>query len=293
MPARSEWKGFLQVNQLRVPVKAFSAAKSQPDITFNQLHRDCGERIRQQRHCPKHGPVETDAILPGYQVAEDCYLPLDPEELEQLRPEADKAIAVECFVDQQTIDPVYHAGRTLYLVPDGPPGQRPFSVLREGMRSTGRNAFSRIVLSRRELLVLLRPFGRLLAMTVIEYPHRVRAASDYESEVAQSTPGEKELQLAAQLIDTMTNPHFDLSNYRDRYLDRLSTHIERRLAEADLTAPAPFTASDEPEEETDESLVALLEASLATAGIGADVQLPLTTGPRFSMREEGLEQKLA
>jgi len=294
MPARSEWKGFLQVNQLRVPVKAFSAAKSQPEISLNQLHRDCGERIRQQRSCPRHGPVDSDEIIPGYQVADDCYLPLNPEEIEQLRPDANKAIAVECFVDQQAIDPVYHAGRTLYLVPDGPPGQRPFSVLREGMRTTGRHAFSRIILSRHERLVLLRPLGRLLAMTVIEYPQRVRMASDYESDVAQVTPAERELELAAQLINTMTDSAFELAQYHDRYQDRLSALIERRIAEANLTAPAPFRDSDEQPEETDDSLVALLQASLTAAGVDPATPLPLTgSGNRFLMNEHELDQKLA
>src|SRR4051794_20414619 len=102
MPARSEWKGFLQINQLQVAVKAFSAASSEPEISLNQLHRDCGERIRQQRLCPVHGPVETEAIIQGYRIADDRYLPLEPDEIDQLKPDSDKAIAVECFVDSQT-----------------------------------------------------------------------------------------------------------------------------------------------------------------------------------------------
>jgi len=273
MPARSEWKGFLEVNQLKIPVKAFSAAKSQPDISLNQLHRECGKRIRQQRICPEHGLVDSDAIIPGYQVADNCYLPLDPNEIEQLRPESNKAISVECFIDQKEIDPVYHAGRTLYLVPDGPTGQRSFGVLREGMKVTGRHAFSRIVMSRREHLVLLRPTGRLLAMTIIEYPHRIRPSTDYESEVVQITPAEQELKLIGQLIEVMTERNFDLSHYRDRYLDDLSALIERKVAEADLVStPSDLSADDNPRE-SDEALIALLQASLSDAGV-SDLSFP-------------------
>jgi len=296
MPARSEWKGYLQVHQLKVPVKAFSAAKSQPDIVLNQLHRGCGERIQQKRYCPAHGPVESEAIISGYRIADDCYLPLDAEDLDQLRPEADKTISVECFVDQQAIDPVFHAGRTLYLVPDGPPGQRPFGVLREGMKVSGRHAFSRIVMSRRELLVLLRPFGRLIAMTVVEYPHRIRAAADYESEVALMTPADRELELIGQLITALTDPHFDLSRYRDRYRDELSSLIERRIAEMDLTAPEPFSTSNENGENgygSDEALVALLQASLSAAGVTNCSPPNLTNGVPCSFDERERDQKLA
>lgn len=267
MPARAEWKGFLQVNQLQVPVKAFSAASTEPEISLNQLHRGCGQRIRQQRYCPQHGPVESEAIIPGYQVAEGYCLPLDSDELERLKPEPNKTIAVECFVDHLAIDPVFHSGRTLYLTPDGPPGQRPFNVLRDGMAKSKRHAFSRIVMSRRELLIVLRPAGRLLAMTVIEYAHRVRPATDYESEVAHLPPSERELGLVQQLIEAMTEQQFDLSKYRDGYMDRLSALIERQVAATDLTREAPRTPEAPGEQATDEAMLAQLETSLLTAGV--------------------------
>lgn len=263
MPARSEWKGFLEVNQLKVAVKAFSAASSEPEICLNQLHRTCGERIRQQRVCPIHGPIESEDIVSGYRIAEDCYLPIEQEELEQLKPDSDKAIAVHCFVDRETIDPVFHSGRTLYLVPDGPPGQRPFCVLREGMKSTGRHAFSRLVISRREQLALLRPYGRLLAMTFVEYPHRIRASTDYESEISNLTPGANELGLVRQLINTMTDSQFQLHRYRDQYMDRLSNLIERRVAATDLTSQSPQLER----QGDDDALLAILKASLTAAGI--------------------------
>ncbi len=278
MPARSEWKGFLQVHQLQVPVKAFSAGYSASDITLNQLHRECGERIRQQRYCPRHGPVEPDAIVPGYQVADGCYLPLDPAEIEQLRPASNKTLTVECFISDDTIDPVFHSGRTLYLVPDGPPGQRPFAVLREGMRARHRHAFSRVVMSGRELLVLLRPYGRLLAMTVVEYSHRVRPAADYESEVADIAPGSREVELVQQLVEALTDSRFELSRYRDRYSDDLHTLIEQRVAAADLTAMIPEPMAEPDRQTSDEAMVAQLEASLLAAGIPAGLSSRLGDG---------------
>lgn len=270
MPARSEWKGTLQVAQLRVPVKAFSASSSEPEITLNQLHRNCGRRITQPRVCPAHGNVESDAIISGYRVADDCYLPIEPAELEALRPENDKSLAIECFIDEDTVDPVFHSGRTLYLVPDGPTGQRPFGVLRDGMKATTRYAFSKVVLSGRERLVLLRPCGKLLAMTVLEYPQKVRATTDYESEVAQTMPGERELELVQQLIDALTRKEFQLSHYRDRYQDGLASLIERRIAEANMLSENPFGGEGTNGSVDDSALMAALKASLAAAGIGDD-----------------------
>jgi DNA end-binding protein Ku len=268
MPARSEWKGTLQVAQLRVPVKAFSASSSEPEITLNQLHRHCGQRITQPRICPDHGKVESDAIISGYRVADNCYLPIEPAELEALRPENDKSLTIECFIDESTIDPVFHSGRTLYLVPDGPTGQRPFGVLRDGMKAATRHAFSKIVLSGRERLVLLRPCGKLLAMTVLEYSQRVRATADYESEVAQTTPGKQELELIQQLIDALTRKEFQISHYRDRYQDGLASLIERHIAEANLLSESPFDGNGANGTTDDSALMAILKASLSAAGIG-------------------------
>jgi len=292
MPARCEWKGFLQINQLQVAVKAFSTAATEPEISLNQLHRDCGQRIRQQKVCPIHGQIESEAIVSGYQIADDCYLPLDPDELEQLRPEPSREISVECFVDSQTIDPIYHTGRTLYLVPDGPPGQRPFGVIREGMKASGRYAFSRVVISGREKLVLLRPYGRLLAMTVVEYAHRVRASADYESEVATVVPGAAELKLIQQLIESLMDRQFDLSRYRDNYMDGLSAMIEERIATMDLTGAPRFSNSEETADDT--ALLALLKASLADAGVGRTSTVGNVGAPESVLSEAGFqEQKTA
>lgn len=291
MPARSEWKGYLQICQLQVAVKAFSASSTEPDIALNQLHRHCGERIRQQRICAVHGPLESDDIIPGYQVSEGHYIPLDPLEIEQLKPEPNKGISLECFVDSQTIDPVFHSGRTLYLVPNGPPDQRPFNVMREGMKLSRRHAFSRIVISGRERLVLVRPYGKLLAMTFIEYPQRVRLPKDYESEIADITPGAHELGIVKQLIETLTDRQFDLSKYRDEYMDRLSSLIEQRVAATDLMKESTSSSSESCD---DQALLSILKASLAAAGVtdhgpGRSVD-PLG---QCRMENEVVEQKTA
>jgi DNA end-binding protein Ku len=261
MPARAAWKGFLKVSQLSVPVKAFTATRSDEEISLNQLHRDCGQRVRQIKLCPTHGELPAEQIVSGYKLDEQNYLPIEESELEALRPEDDKSIQVDAFVTTDAVDPVYHSGRTYYLVPEAPPGQRPFCVLRDGMLSTGRHAIARVVISRRELLVLLRPHGRLVAMTVLEYAQRVRPASDYESDVAGGSATPAELQLMGTLMESLTRPDLDLGSYRDTYVDGLDTLIATRMA-AHRTEDAAGAAGV-----TDDQLIAALRASLASAGV--------------------------
>lgn len=269
MPARAAWKGFLKLSQLSVPVKAFTATRSDEEITLNQLHRECGQRIRQVKLCPTHGEIAPEQIVSGYKVDEQHYLPIEPSELDGLRPDDNKTILVEAFVDTEKIDPVYHSGRTYYLVPEAPPGQRPFCVLRDGMFGTKRQALARVVISQRELLVLLRPLGRLVAMTVLEYAQRVRPASDYESEVAGGNATPAELELMGTLMESMTRPDLDLSSYRDSYIDRLDALIATRLAARQTTDDAGVDGA------TDDQLVAALRASLASAGVDSSQPPPL------------------
>jgi hypothetical protein len=98
-----------------------------PAVPLNQIHEECGSRIRYKKTCPIHGEVSNDEIVSGYQFAKGQYVVIDPDELDQLRSERDKSIAVDRFIPAGAVDPIYHSGRTYYLVPDGPIGQKPSS----------------------------------------------------------------------------------------------------------------------------------------------------------------------
>src|SRR5262245_43595897 len=130
MAARSTWKGYLKVSLVSVPVKAYTATSSSGSpIALNQLHDKCHSRIKYQKTCPVHGEVSTDEIVMGYEFAKGQYVVVNPDEIEKLRTEGDKSISVNAFVPADAIDPVYNSGKTYYLVPDGPVGQKPFSLL--------------------------------------------------------------------------------------------------------------------------------------------------------------------
>jgi hypothetical protein len=115
MAARASWKGFLKLSLVTVPVKAFTSAASSSEITLNQLHGECHNRIRYKKVCPDHGEVSSDQIVSGYEYSKDQYVIVEPEELVKIRKESDRAIDIDGFIDASTLDPIYHNGRSYYL----------------------------------------------------------------------------------------------------------------------------------------------------------------------------------
>jgi DNA end-binding protein Ku len=117
--ARPIWSGYLKLSLVSVPVKAYTATDSSGEVHLNQLHRDCNSRIHNKKICPIHGEVSNDQIVSGYEYAKGQYVTIEPEELDKLRTESDKAVNIDTFVSEDQIDPLYLSGQAYYLVPEG------------------------------------------------------------------------------------------------------------------------------------------------------------------------------
>src|SRR5947209_12151689 len=116
MAPRSTWKGFLRINLVSVPVKAYTAtASGGGEVRLNQLHKECHSRINYKKTCPIHGEVPNDEIVSGYEYSKGQYVVVDTAELDKLRTEDDKAIKIDTFVAPDAVDPVYYTGKTYYL----------------------------------------------------------------------------------------------------------------------------------------------------------------------------------
>jgi DNA end-binding protein Ku len=228
-PSRTSWRGFLKLSLISVPVKAFTANETSGEVHLNQLHKGCNSRIRYQKVCPAHGEVGSDAIVSGYEHQKDSYVVVDPEELDKLRTKSDRAVGIDGFVPQDAIDASYFAGKTHYLLPDGPAGERPYALLRDGMRKNGVVAIAQVVMSGREQLVLVRPLGKLLVLTGLHYPQRVRAAREFEAEIDDIAPKPQEEALTDTLIGASRIADFDLGSYADRYVTKLKQLIELKV----------------------------------------------------------------
>lgn len=118
-PSRPSWSGLLHVGLLAIPIKAYPAIVSAPELPAHLLHAGCGQRLRYDKCCPRHGKLDAAAIVKGYEYAPGQLLVLDETELERLRPARDRALALDGFLDLGQVDPLLFAGRHLYLTPAG------------------------------------------------------------------------------------------------------------------------------------------------------------------------------
>jgi DNA end-binding protein Ku len=240
LPARPSWSGLLRFSLVTVPVKAYPAVTSTSKPQFNQLHAGCGQRIRHEKRCPNHGPVDAAAIVRGYAYGPDQYVVMQAEELERFRPARDKALVLEQSVPLHDIDPVFFAGRCLYLLPDGPGAHHGYGVLAATLTQAGTAFLGRVVLSGNRQLVLVRARGRLLMLDVLNYPAEVRATSGWEATLRANDGSTEELRLARQLVDAASSP-LDWSRFRDTNTEELRALIEAKIANQpppDATAAA-------------------------------------------------------
>src|SRR5262249_53537518 len=234
---RSSWSGLLRVSLVAVPVKAYPAVSSTAAAPhFHLLHAGCGQRIGYQKHCPRHGTVPAEAIVRGYEYAPGQHVVVEADELEKLRPARDKALVLEQFISIQDVDPVFFAGRSLYLLPDGPAAQHPYGVLVAALAQAAKAALGRVVLSGSRQVVLVRPCGKLLALDVLHYPAQVRRAASWESDLTPSTATPAELELAAELIGLASAP-LDWSRYRDTSIEELATLLQAKIANQPSAIP--------------------------------------------------------
>jgi DNA end-binding protein Ku len=248
---------MLRLSLVVIPVKAYPVTSSTEAVHFNQLHADCGQRINYEKRCPIHGPVDGAAIVKGYQYAPDQYVVIDATELETLRSARDKSLSLERFVDFHQIDPVAFSGRSLYLLPESAPAQRPYLLLADVMRQRGKWAVGRVVLSGHQHVVVVRPHGRLLAMDVLHDPGQLRSATWLEAELPEVEASAEELQLAGMLIDSASGA-VDWRQYRDDTPEKLAALVETKVAGREWVAPV-----DEPVQVL--KLLDALKQSVATA----------------------------
>ena len=287
---RPIWSGSISFGLVNVPVRLITA-QSPKDVRFNQLHDSDGGRIQQKRVCSVDGEeVGYEHIVQGYEVGSGQYVIVKPEELAALDPTATHTIDLEEFVDLDEIDPIYFE-RSYYLVPDKR-AEKPYALLVEAMRNTGKVGLGRFVMRTKQYLAALRPKGDALVLSTMLYADEVLPADSVEGLPGDDIElSDRELKMAEQLVSTLTT-EFDLSKYRDDYRDQVLAMIDTKAQGLEVVAPpvpeAPTPVVD---------LMAALEASLAAAksresdaaaaagaGDGADAEAEEAAAPRKRRR---------
>jgi DNA end-binding protein Ku len=212
--ARAIWTGAISFGMVTVPVKLYSAL-NRKSVRFHQLSGKTGVRIAQKRVDPQSGEeVAYEDVVKGYEIAADRYVMIEPGELETLEPKKTKTIEIEDFVELSQIDPVYY-DHPYYLAP-GPGGAKPYRLLLEAMRETGKVAIARVVIRSKEQLVALRPMGDALGMATMIFADEVLAPDriDEIAEASEVKTTKRELEIAEQLVESLAGD-FEPEKYSD------------------------------------------------------------------------------
>ena len=253
--ARSIDSASIVFGLVSIPVKVYSTTEPSHEIHFHMIHAGCGERLKQQYVCPKHGIVERSDMAKGYQVDRSKMIELDPKELDALDAVANDEIALTEFVPVTEIDPIY-VDRTYYLAPDKG-GDRPYRLLRDALERAKLVGVASYAARGKAYLVMVRPFENGLAMHQLRYPDEIKpwkAVGLHEL----AKPTAQELELAGKLIDQLTHDSFDPSAYKDEVKGRVKQLLAERVKtgetiELEETEAAPKAIPD---------LMAALKASL-------------------------------
>ena len=258
--ARPVWNGTISFALLSVPVKLFTATRAK-DISFNQLEKSTGARIKQKRVSSVTGEeVAAADIVKGYEVRKDEYVMIETEELEALAPRDaanDRVIQILDFVDAAQIDPV-HYEKAYYVAPDKG-GARPYALLVQAMNAADKVAIAKVVLRQKEYLTALRPKGDVLCLETMYFADEVVDPGEID-ELSGSAPdvSDRELDMAKMLVEA-SSTDFEPSKYADAHRERVMALIESKAAGESYEVPALAEAPKVVD------LMAALEASLAAA----------------------------
>lgn len=253
---RSIWTGAISFGLVNVPVKLYSAVQRKT-VRFNQLDSEGHTRIQMKRINPVSGEeVPYDRLVKGFEIGPDRYVVVEPEELEALEPHRTKTIDILDFVELAEIDPIFY-DHPYYLAP-GAGGAKPYRLLLDAMRETGKVGIAKVVIRQKEALVALRPHGNVLQMDTLIYFDEI-VPQDRIDEV----PGaddvnvtDRELKIAKQLVESLAT-EWDPQQYKDEYREKVLELIEQKAAGEEIAVqPAAAEAAPVPD------LMSALKASL-------------------------------
>jgi DNA end-binding protein Ku len=227
MAPRANWKGFLRLSLVNCPIALFPATSESEKISFNQINRKTGHRIKYQKVDADTGEeVSSEDIVKGYKVDTDSYLEVTKDELENIALESTRTIDIDQFVPRSEIDDLYLV-RPYYIVPDGKVGHDAYAVIRETIRSLDKVALGRVVLTNREHIISLEARDKGLMGMLLRYPYEVRNSAEYFDDVQDVKITKDMLELAKHIVDQKSG-HFDPSKFEDHYEDALQDLLNRK-----------------------------------------------------------------
>ena len=242
MAPRAYWKGYLKLSLVSCPIALYPAASSAERVSFNRINKKTGNRLKQQLVDSETGDsVDKGDVGRGYEIGKGQYLQVEDEELEKIQIESTHTIDINSFVPRAEIDDRY-LDSPYYIAPTDQVGQEAFAVIRDTIREKGMVALGRVVLTRREHVVMLAAFDKGLLATTLRYPYEVRDQAAYFEDVPELKLPAEMKELASHIVDSKAT-HFDPSKFEDHYetalLELLRAKQAGRTIEPEKGQPAP------------------------------------------------------
>ena len=237
MAPRAYWKGFLKLSLVSCPIALFPASSEREKISFHQINRETGNRIRYRKVDAETGDeVQQADIVKGYEVEKGQYVELDPEELQAVAIESTRTIEIDKFVPRNEIDELYIRD-PYFVVPDGEVGQQAFAVIREAIRKEGMVALGKVVFTSREHIIALEARDNGMIGTTLRYPYEVRNPAEYFDDIEDEKVPKDMLDLAIHIVKTKEGK-FEPKTFEDQYEDALKDVIRKKQKGEKLRRPS-------------------------------------------------------
>jgi DNA end-binding protein Ku len=228
-PARAFWKGYLKLSLVSCPIALYTGTSATEHVSFRQINKKTGHRLRQQLVDEvTREPVEGDDKGRGYEYSKNAYIPVDDDELDALAIESKHTIEIDSFVPREQIDERY-LDSPYYITPDDQVGQDAFAVIREAMRGKGMVALGRVVLAKRERVIMLQPWDKGLIGTTLRYPYEIRDAKEYFEYIPDVKVEPDMLKLAQHILQSKATD-FDPSQFVDHYEEAVVAVLKKKQA---------------------------------------------------------------
>lgn len=224
--ASTVWKGYISFGLVSVPVRLFVAAR-ESHVSFNQVHKVCGTRVKQQLYCPHcERVVERKELAKGYPVDKDTYVLIEDQELKALEAESSEVMEILQFVKLAEVDPIYY--QTSYYTVAEDPGKRAYALMMQSMERLGVAAVAKVTLHQREQVVLIRPYHKGMVMHTLYFPAEVREIAEFGKDENLNL-NKQEVALAEQFMQHLVG-EFKPKDLKDEYEERVEKLVESKRA---------------------------------------------------------------
>jgi DNA end-binding protein Ku len=222
--AASVWKGHLTFGLVTIPVRLFSAARSET-ISFNLLHKDDHSRIKQVTYCQlEDKPIARSETVKGYEYQKDHYVVIEDEDIKKVAPKTARVMEILEFVKSDQVDPIYLES-SYYVAPDEG-GEKAYALLFTALKDSGYYGVAKVAMHNREHIIMLRPGAKGILSHTMYYQDEIRQVEEFRTDT--SLVKDKELAMAKMLISSL-EADFEPQKYHDTYRANLQQLIEAKI----------------------------------------------------------------